>query len=60
MGYGSIISLTVCPSIQPMTAKMEVLDMVIDILVDHEKTMDKLIERLEQALTRQEKLEDWR
>jgi len=43
-----------------MTAKMEVLDMVIDILVDHEKTMDKLIERLEQALTRQEKLEDWR
>ena len=32
------------------TGKIDVLDMVIDILVDHEKTLDKLIERLENIL----------
>ena len=46
----SIKPLTVYPSIHPMSAKMEVLDMVIDILVQHEKTLDALIERLENIL----------
>ena len=40
--------------------KLEVLDMVIDILVDHEKTLDALIERLELALEQQQLLMTWR
>jgi len=40
--------------------KLEVLDMVIDILVDHEKTLDALIERLELALEQQQLLMAWR
>ena len=42
-----------------MSAKMEVLDMVIDILVQHEKTLDALIERLENTLKPPD-LEKWR
>ena len=40
--------------------KLDVLDMVIDILVDHEKTLDALIGRLEKALAHQQLLMDWR
>jgi len=40
--------------------KMDALDMVIDILVEHEKTLDALIERLEDMLARQELLHIWR
>ena len=36
------------------TEKIDVLDMVIDILVDHEKTLDSLISRLEKLLDRRE------
>ena len=43
-----------------MTVKMDVFDMIIDILVAHEKTLDALIERLENIFSRQEQLEDWR
>jgi len=39
---------------------MDVLDMVIDILVDHEKTLDGLIQRLENNLEQQQLLRDWR
>jgi len=42
------------------TEKMDVLDMVIDILVDHEKTLDGLIQRLENNLEQQQLLRDWR
>ena len=40
--------------------KMDVLDMIIDILVEHEKTLDALIERVEDALARLELLQIWR
>lgn len=42
-----------------MAQKIDVLDMVIDILVAHEKTLDALIERLENILKPPD-LEKWR
>ncbi len=41
-------------------AKLDVLDMVIDILVDHEKKLDALVGRLEGILEQQQLLENWR
>ena len=40
--------------------KLDVLDMVIDILVDHEKKLDALVTRLERNMEQQQLLEDWR
>lgn len=40
--------------------KMDALDIVIDILVEHEKTLDALIERVEDILARLELLQTWR
>jgi len=34
------------------TEKIDVLDMIIDVLRDHEKTLDQLIARLEDTLRR--------
>jgi len=34
------------------TEKIDVLDLIIQVLRDHEKTLDQLITRLEGAMTR--------
>ncbi len=34
------------------TAKIDVLDMVISVLTEHEKTLDSLIARFERALSK--------
>lgn len=42
-----------------MSGKIEVVDMIINVLMEHEKKLDELIERLERAINNRV-LEDWR
>ncbi len=39
--------------------KIDVIDLIIQTLQEHEKKLDELIERLERAINNRE-LEDWR
>ena len=39
--------------------KVDVIDLIIQTLQEHEKKLDELIERLERAINNRE-LEDWR